>query len=232
MSVFELFFIHGNDQPIANEPIEILSNAGNTISNASPTTNATGKVLVTVGSTAGDDVITINALDSTVSATHIINVAEDILSIETVSGVDYSALPVDSFWPFKVRWESSGNPVVGGDLKFGITAGVVRQSGTAGDGGSSVTATTDASGVATIEVKSNSAGPATIAFADDADADPFSQFDVEFVAFDVKNIDVDAAPASVATGNPSTISAIVTDDFGNPVRDVVVEFSSPDLRGW
>ena len=92
-------------------------------------------------------------------------------------------------------------------------------------------ATTDANGVATIEVRSSSAGPATVAFADDVDADPFSQFDIEFVAFDVTNISVDAAPASVATGNASTISATVTDDFGNPVKDVVVEFSSADLRG-
>ncbi len=227
----EITLIGGNDQPIANEPIQILSGAGNSISNASPTTNASGKVLVTVGSTAGDDVITVNALDTTVTATHIINVAEDILAVETVTGVDYGSLPVDSFWPFQVRWESSGSPVVGQQLKFGITAGVVRQGGSNDAGGSSVLATTDANGIATIEVKSNSAGPATIAFADDVDSDPFSQFDIEFVAFNVTTISVAAAPASVATGNPSTVSAIVTDDFGNPVKDVVVEFSSPDLRG-
>jgi hypothetical protein len=227
----EITLSGGNDQPIANEPIEILSSAGNTISNASPTTNASGKVLVTVGSLAGDDVITVNALDTTVSSTHVINVAEDILEVQAVTGVDYDALPVDSFWPFEVRWENNGNPVVGQQLKFGITAGVVRQEGSSDTGSSSVLATTDASGVATIEVKSNSAGPATIAFADDSDSDPFSQFDIEFVAFNVTNIDVAAAPASVATGNPSTVSATVTDDFGNPVKDVVVEFSSPDLRG-
>lgn len=227
----EITLTGGNDQPIANEPIQILSNVGNSISEASPTTNASGKVLVTVGSLAGDDVITVNALDSTVTGTHIINVAEDILAVETITGVDYDALPVDSFWPFQVRWESSGNPVAAGQLKFGITAGVVRQQGSTGEGSSSIVATTDASGVAVIEVKSSSAGPATIAFADNTDSDPFSQFDIEFVAFDVSTIDVSAAPASVATGNPSTISAIVTDDFGNPVKGVVVEFSSPDLRG-
>jgi len=108
---------------------------------------------------------------------------------------------------------------------------VVRVGGSADAGSSSVVATTDANGVATIEVKSSSAGPATVAFADDVDSDPFSQFDVEFVAFNGTTIDVEAAPASVARGNPSTISSIVTDDFGNPVKDVVVEFSSPDLRG-
>jgi len=227
----EIALSGGNDQPIANEPIEILSDAGNTISDASPTTNASGKALVTVGSLAGDDVITINALDSTVSATHIINVAEDILAVETVSGVDYGSLPVDSFWPFKVRWESSGNPVGGEQLKFGITAGVVSLTNTPGSGSSTEVATTDAGGIATVYLKSSSAGPATVSFANNENADPFSQFDVEFVATNVTNMVVAAAPASVATGNPSTISAIATDNFGNPVKDVVVEFSSPDLRG-
>ena len=88
----EITLSGGNDQPIANEPIEILSSAGNTISEANPTTNASGKVLVTVGSQAGDDVVTVNALDSTVVGTHVINVAEDILSVETVSGIDYLSL--------------------------------------------------------------------------------------------------------------------------------------------
>ena len=42
---------------------------------------------------------------------------------------------------------------------------------------------------------------------------------------------MDATPASVATGNTSTITANVVDAFGNPVRDTIVEFSSENLRG-
>ena len=42
---------------------------------------------------------------------------------------------------------------------------------------------------------------------------------------------MEATPASIATSNSGTISALVTDAFGNPVQDTVVEFSSPDLRG-
>jgi len=226
----EITLSGGNDQPIANEPVEILSSAGNIVSNSSATTNASGKVLINVGSLAGDDVITVNALDSTVTATHIINVAEDILEVQTIADVDYNALPVDEFQLFRVRWESSGIPVEVGTLKFSTTAGVVRNVGASDLGSSSVLVDVE-SGLATIEVKSSSAGPATIAFVDNANSELVSQFDVEFVAVDASTISVEASPASVATGNPSTVSAIVTDNFGNPVKNVVVEFSSSDLRG-
>ncbi|OED43018.1 hypothetical protein AB833_04780 [Chromatiales bacterium (ex Bugula neritina AB1)] len=219
----------GNDQPIANELISISSLAGNTTSLGTTKTDSSGKAIVTIGSTAGDDVITVSALNGTVEVSHAINVADDLLTVLSPQGFD--ALHVDSFWPLQVEWESGGSPVVGEDIKFSITAGVVRALGDTGPGSSTAFVTTDASGVATIEIKSNSAGPATVAFADAIDADPFSQFDVEFVAFDVTQLDIAAAPASVATGNPSTVTAIVTDDFGNPVKDVVVEFSSPDLKG-
>lgn len=224
----ELTLTGGNDQPISNEIVSISSSAGNILSNETVTTDAAGKALVTVGSAAGDDVITVSALNSTVTKQHSINVAEDILSV--VNPQDYDSLSVDALWPLQVLWESNGQPVVGGDLKFTVTAGEVRAVGST-TGASSVVVTTDASGIATIEIESNSAGPATIAFSDVIDADPFSQFDVEFVAVDIANIALEAAPASVATGNPSTIFATVTDDFGNPVKDVVVEFGSPNLKG-
>jgi len=225
----EITLTGGNDQPISNEQISITSSAGNTLSIGSTNTDASGKALVVVGSEAGDDVISVSALQGTVTSSHSIKVAADTLNV--VAPEDYDALEVDSFWPLQIEWRSSGEPVDGEGLKFSITAGLVRALGDTGPGSSSATAFTNADGIATIEIKSNSAGPATIAFADAIDSDPFSQFDVEFVAFDIAQIDVGAAPASVATGNPSTVSAVVTDDFGNPVKDVVVEFSSPDLKG-
>ena len=224
----EITLTGGNDQPISNEVISIVSSAGNTLSQDTVTTDASGKAIIVVGSTAGDDEITVAALDSTVVKTHAIKVAADILSV--LNPQDFGALVVDTLSPFQVLWESNGQPVVGGELKFSVTAGELRVPGDA-TASSSVIATTDVNGVATVEVESNAAGPATIAFSDAADADPFSQFDVEFVAVDVTNISMEAAPASVATGNPSTIYASVTDDFGNPVKDVVVEFSSPNLKG-
>jgi len=224
----EVTLTSGNGQPIANELVAISSDAGNTLSDEILTTDAAGKANVTVGSTAGNDTITVSALGSTVTKTHAIQVAADILSV--VGPDSYDALEVDEPGQFQVLWESSNQPVEGGLLKFTITAGVVREVGS-NTNASSVVVATDASGVATIEVESTAAGPATIAFSDANDADPFSQFDVEFVAVDVARIAVESTPASVATGNSSTVLATVTDNFGNPVKNIDVEFSSPDLRG-
>ncbi len=224
----EITLSSGNGQPIANEVVAITSDAGNTLSADTVTTDAAGKAIVTVGSTAGNDSITVAALGTTVTRVHDIQVAADILSV--VAPDSYGALEVDTPAQFQVLWESDGQPVANGQLKFTITAGAVREVG-GSTNSSSVVVTTDASGVATIELESTAAGPATVAFSDAVDADPFSQFDVEFVAVDVANVTLEATPASVATGNSSTILARVTDNFGNPVKGIDVEFSSPDLNG-
>ncbi|MEM7257684.1 MAG: Ig-like domain-containing protein, partial [Pseudomonadota bacterium] len=224
----EITLSSGNGQPIANEVVSLTSSAGNTLSADTVTTDSSGKATVTVGSTAGNDSITVSALGATVTRIHNIQVAADILSV--VNPDSYSALEVDTASQFQVLWESSGAPVVNELLKFTITAGAVRAVGDTSDA-SSVVVATDASGIATIEVESTAAGAATIAFSDANDADPFSQFDVEFVAVDVAHIAVESTPASVATGNSSTMLATVTDTFGNPVKNIDVEFSSPDLNG-
>ncbi len=224
----EITLTGGNDQPIANEVISVTSLAGNTLSADTVTTDAAGKASVVVGSTAGNDTITVEALGTTVVETHTLQVAADILSV--INPDSYSDLEVDSPSQFQVLWESNGQPVDNGLLKFSITAGAVTAVGDTSNS-SSVIVATDANGIATVEIESNAAGPATVAFSDANDADPFSQFDVEFVAVDVANLVVDATPASVATGNSSTIVAVVTDNFGNPVKDISVEFSSADLKG-
>lgn len=224
----EITLTGGNDQAIANELVSISSLAGNTLSTNTATTDAAGKVVVSVDSDMGTDQITVSALDDTVTKTHDINVAADILTV--LNPADHQNISVDLLTLFQVEWISDGAPVAGEEVKFTITAGEVRAPGdTVGTG--SVIVATDSSGIATIEVKSNAAGPATVAFSDADDTDPFSQFDIEFVAVQVSNMEVEAAPASVATGNASSIYATVTDDFGNPVKNVAVEFSSANLKG-
>ncbi len=226
----EVSLTGGNDQPIANEVLSIRSTAGNTIQPTTAVTNSDGKVNITVSSENGNDKIIVAALDSTVVASHDLQVAADVLAV-LPQAVDFNSLPVDGFSPFSVEWTSNGFPVAGQLMRFSITAGNVRPAGTSSMGASSTDVYTDANGVASIEVASSSAGPATIAFSDSLDADPFSQYDVEFVATTPSNVTVDAAPASIATGNSSTVYAIVTDIYGNPVKDAVVGFSSADLRG-
>ncbi len=226
----EVSLTGGNDQPISNELVSIRSTADNTIQPATAVTDANGKVNVTVGSENGNDKIIVSALESTAVATHEIQVAADVLTV-LPQLTAFDSLPVDGFSPFAVEWTSNGFPVANQLMRFSITAGVVRPAGDTVVGDSSVDVYTDAAGIASIEVASNSAGPAIIAFSDSLDADPFSQFNVEFVATTPSAIVVEAAPASVATGNSSTVYAVVTDIYGNPVKGTTVGFSSPDLRG-
>ncbi len=224
----EITLVAGNQQPVPNEVLSIRSVSGNTITPATAVTDSDGKVLVSVGSEMGSDTIIVTALESTVATEHDLQVAADIL---TVTPGSYDDLPVSSFSPFSVRWTSNGLPIAGQLMRFSTTAGVVRIAGSGSSGSSSIVVQTDADGVASVQLSSNSAGPATISYADAQDADPASQFEVEFVATQPSIVTLNATPASVATGNSSTVTAFVVDAFGNPVRDTVVEFSSADLRG-
>ena len=224
----EITLTGGNDQPIVNEVLAIQSSAGNTIQPSTAVTDASGKASITVSSESGTDTIFIAALGSTVSASHDLQVAADVLTVDAGS---FDDLPVSTFSPFSVQWTSNGFPVAGQMMRFSTTAGVVRAVGSTGPGSSSVDVLTDSTGLAEVEVLSNSAGPATISFSDSLDSDPTSQFEVNFVATVPNVVTLTATPASVATGNSSTVSATVVDAFGNPVKDTIVEFSSPDLRG-
>ncbi len=224
----EITLVGGNEQPIPNEVLSITSSVGNAISPETAVTDANGKATITVSSVMGTDVVNVSALDSTVVAQHSLQVAADVLTVVPGS---YNNMPVSEFSPFQVQWTSNGLPVAGQFMRFSTTAGVLRAAGSGTAGSSSIDALTDAEGIASVELSSNSAGPATVSFADSTDADPASQFEVEFVATEPASISLSATPASVSTGNSSTVTAVVVDAFSNPVKDTVVEFSSADLRG-
>ncbi len=209
----------GNGQPISNHVLQVSSQAGNAISPSTVVTDSSGKAVITVGSTEGDDTIVVSALEGTATFEHGINVADDILTVNTPVVGDELIVGEDT--PVEILWTSNGVPVSGRDLNLSITAGEL----------SDTTVTTNGSGIATLTVTSVSSGPATIAIEDAADADPATQVDVEFVATDVNSVSTSAAPASVGTGSESVISAVVTDSAGNPVKGVVVTFFSDDLKG-
>jgi len=207
-------------EPIANEEIIFTSTAGNTITPASVTTDANGLATIEVDSTLGSDTITALALDGTAVATHTIGVANDILTFS--NPVQSEEVPVGGISEVTVRWESGGAPVIGEDLRFGLTAGQLL--------GSSVV-TTDASGEATVQITSGSAGPATVSVEAVQGGDPAAQIDFEFVATTPAAISLSTSSTRVSTGDTSTLVAAVTDTNGNPVKNTEVIFSSADLRG-
>jgi len=131
-------------------------------------------------------------------------------------------VPVGGISDVSVTWESGGVPVVGEDLRFGLTAGQLI-------GGSVVT--TDANGEASIQITSSSAGPATVSVEAVQGGDPAAQLEFEFIATTPAAINLSTSSTRVSTGDTSTLVAAVTDANGNPVKNTEVIFSSSDLRG-
>jgi len=210
----------GNQEPILNEVVTFTSAAGNVITPATATTDSNGHVSIEVSSTNGSDTITALTLDDTVVATHEFVVASDILNFITPQ--TDNEIEVGTVKQVVVEWTRDGAPVVGEDLRFGITAGQVI---------SSPLVTTTADGRATIQISSNSAGPATVSVSADQDGDPATQLNIEFVATLPSAIAVNTSSSRVPTLDASTITARVTDANGNPVKNQQVDFSSLDLKG-
>ncbi|MFK8078548.1 MAG: Ig-like domain-containing protein [Granulosicoccus sp.] len=212
--------VAGNDEPIANHPISVVSTAGNLVSPTFPMTGPDGRATLTVGTTNGDDEVRISALNGTVSAEHEFEVSQDILRFE--EGVEDTELPVAQTNAITVTWSSQSQPVVGQLLLFSTTAGEIV-------GNSSIT--TDANGQATVQIRSNSYGPVKLTVEDASDSRPKTSADLEFVGTTPATISLDASVSRVEIGNTSTLMASVRDAQGNPVKNQIVDFSSLDLKG-
>lgn len=219
----------GNGEPIANHAVAVTSSAGNTLSSVSGAalasgstlmTDADGHVSVRVASDNGSDTIGFSALSGTASTTFNLKVAEDILAFG--DGIGGSEFQVGSVNDITVNWESNGTPVVGGSLRFAITAGQLL---------SSNVVTTDSQGQATATITSSSAGPVTVTVEAADDGDPATQTQVEFIATNPANVAIDTSSSRVPTLDTSTITALVSDANGNPVKNREVVFSSPNLKG-
>lgn len=217
--------VSGGGDPIANEVVTVSSSSGNTITPSSHITDSKGAILFTVSSENSSDTITLSALDDTVSATHSFEVVSDLLSFSNVSEgteLDVGSDPSVVFNAVTVNWLNQGVAIAGENLNFSITAGSIV-------GASTVL--TNVNGDATISVISDSAGPATISVESAADSSIRAEIDVEFVATEPSSVAVSASSTLVDVGGTSTISAIVKDELGNPVKNSEVSFSSADLMG-
>ncbi len=210
----------GNDKAIANREVRLTSRAGNTVTPAVAMTDSEGRVTATVTSQNGDDTITISALDGSASATHDFKVADDILSFADAN--KDAEFNVNQNNTVTATWGSQGQPVVGEQLRFAITAGQIV---------GSPTVVTDANGKASATVSSSSAGPATVTVEAVNGGDPATQVDVEFVATVPNSLSLETTSTRVHTSETSTVIATVTDATGNPVKNQEVVFTSADLKG-
>jgi hypothetical protein len=204
---------------IAGQEVTLSSNIG-TIDDTNPISGADGQVTVNFSATAaGTAVITGNALNA--EGTIEIAIQQDDFTFSTLPDDD---IPLNTAQPISVRWFKNNVPFVGGAIAITSSRGSVTPSNVV----------TDASGIATVNLSSAFAGPASIsATGVDGDGNEVSaRASVEFVASVVDSIFIDATPDLIGPeGETSTISAVVRDPSGNLVKDKVVDFSLIDSNG-
>ncbi len=201
---------------IAAKPISVASAAGNTVSAPIITTDSAGQARFQVtGVKAGGDTLTVSALGANASVPIQISATQLTFSSPS-SGLE---IPVATSQTVTVNDLLNGAPQVGQSIEFLTTRGTL----------SATTATTDASGNASVALSSPTAGAATITA---RAGNVTSAQRVEFVSRTPAKINLQPSPSNVgvnlsSTGNNSSqLIAVVRDAADNPVKGALVSFSA------
>jgi hypothetical protein len=204
-------------QAISGRTVTITSALGNTLSAESLVTNSQGDVNFTVtGTQGGDDTLSASALGLVASAPLAVSADDSLVFIEPASAAEVT---LGTAQPVTVEWLVGGVPQAG-TVDFSTTRGTL----------SALSAALDGAGRATVDVTSNTAGPATLTARVGA-AGPVTQRSIEFVATIPASIVVQASRFTVGPGEQSTILATVRDAAGNPVKNKTVLFQLDDVTG-
>jgi len=215
-ATFTVVLADSSNIGIAGQTVDITSANGNTLAATSLTTDNGGQAQVDVTATAaGLDTLTATALGLT--ATQDLNVSDDSFSLTAPLADDEIIL--NTVAQIDLTWTISGVPQAGQTISFGSTRGTL----------SSLSAVTNAAGVATVTIASTNAGPAVITAANAAGTTTSVQ--VEFVADTPDSIDVQANPFTLGPGEQSAITAVVRDAANNLVKNAVVLFDLHDVTG-
>jgi hypothetical protein len=217
---FTIFLANSDGVGIANQAVQLTSQNGNPLSDASTVTDSEGQLTVNyTASQSGTDVLTATALNATGSLN--IAVQQDQFSFTTVPDSD---IDLGTSASLRVTWSKDGAAFSGGAITFTTTRGTLTTSAT----------TSDASGNASVEIQSNNAGVAVVsAQGTDADGNIVNTREtIEFVATDVDNIIVAASPNDIGPdGQKSTITAVLRDLDGNLVKGKTINFTNDDVSG-
>ncbi len=202
---------------LGGRTVSIISAAGNTLSADSLVTNSQGDVNFTVtGTQGGDDTLSASALGLVASAPLSVSADDSLVFIEPAGAAEVT---LGTAQPVTVEWLVGGVPQAG-TVDFSTTRGTL----------SALSAALDGTGRATVNVTSNTAGPATLTARVGA-AGPVTQRTIEFVATVPASIVVQASRFTVGPGEQSTILATVRDAAGNPVKNKAVLFQLDDVTG-
>ena len=215
--------------PIAGQTLVATSSLGNTLSSAAAT-DANGNTSFTLTPTkAGSDTLTVTGLGTAAPALAVsVSATNFTVLAPAASGSNVNVNPDTSLnflaadQKFTVLYLLNGAPVVGQAVNFSTTRGTLSVS----------SVLTDSSGQASVQVKSSSAGVATLSASIGAGASVSTG--VQFVATTPATVKIQATPTAIppnssgSTTNQSSLLATVRDASGNPVSGATVNFSATD----
>lgn len=203
----------GND-PIPGRTLNFSSQRSNTLSAATATTDANGQATFTMTIVnSGNDTVTVQGIG--LSATQAVSVNSD--SFQFTSPAAATEVGLGAVQAVAVTWTVNGAPVAGQTVDFSTTRGTVTAS-----------AVTNGSGVATANVSATNAGGAVITASSGANS---ATLPIEFVALTPSTIEAQASSFAIATGQSSTITAVVRDATGNLVKNQNIDFTLADVTG-
>ena len=200
---------------------DVVLTAGNgALSSTSVNTGSNGQATVTyTASTSGEDTITASALNA--ETTFTVKVQQDEFNFVNLPTEE---VPLSQSQTITVQWRQNNTPVVGQDVTFSASRGVIA---------GNATVATDAEGQASIQISADNAGISSItASASDGSGDVLvsALAQIEFIATTPHTLIADASPDILGPdGQTSTISAVVRDVDGNLVKNSVVNFSVSDV---
>lgn len=195
------------------------SENGNTITPASAVTDTSGVAEFEVsGSVGGDDTLSFTGLDLTATADVLVS-SYGFTFTEPTAGTE---VEFGDSVTVGIVLRENGTPLDGEDVFFSTTRGTLSAitQTTAGGGAASVTltaASSDGAGPVVVSVQ----GPENVT----------RRLTLEFVSTTPSQISLQASPSTVAPEETATITAVVRDADGNPVKNESVRFSLNDLSG-
>lgn len=220
--------------PLSNRTVTAVSSQGNSFlvpnptSSFSGTTNFSGQITVTVrAAVSGDDDITVSADGATASHRIAVSGDEFVMSVPDADATSNATVDINTCSPVVVGWSQGGVAMAGQVISFSTTRGTLYSAGCGVTANSSFT---DGSGEATLYVRSNNAGPATLTAS--VAGGPSTSRSINFVATQAVSINLQASPATIGPNNGSqtaeqlsTITATVRDGDNNLVANKAIRFS-------
>lgn len=205
-------------KPVGAMPLKVASSAGNTVTLASQSTDASGKAGISfTGAKAGADTVTVSAGGA--STSYAVTVSGNGFAFTTPQAGFTAGINEDL--PVTVRWTNNGQPVSGRVVNFNATRGAFTPA----------QVTTDADGIATAKLKSASPGPSTVSASGPAGSGVAGSISVSFESrLAASSLDLQADKTTVAinppgmSGNAATLTAVVRDANNNRLPNKLVNF--------